>query len=210
MNSKRMFYMLLSTLGLVVMLGIGAVVLGDKMLKNKSAELLDLKITDQVLEQQQSSLLQAKRDLEKYKDLEAIAKAIVPKDKDQAEAVQQISQIATEAKVDLTTISFPSSNLGQKTTNTNKTDEKTESTTPAPPPVSQVVPVSGIKGVYQLDVTIVSNPVKPVTYNQLVDFLQRLEKNRRTAQVSGIIIDPNDADRSLLTFTLTVGIYLKP
>ncbi|MEK7603154.1 MAG: hypothetical protein AAB459_02850 [Patescibacteria group bacterium] len=205
-----MFYILLGALGLVLLLGIGAIILGDSMLKKKSAELVELKVSDQVLEQQQTALLQAKKDLEKYKDLESIARSIVPKDKDQAEAVQQISQIAAEANVDLTTISFPSSNLGQKTTTAKPSTEKSETPAPAAPPVSQVVPVSGISGVYQLDVTIVSNPVKPVTYAQLVDFLERLEKNRRTAQVSGIVIDPNDANRSLLTFTLTVGIYLKP
>lgn len=210
MNSKRMFYILLGALGVVILSGAGAVVLGDSMLKKKSSELIDLKISDQVLEQQQTALLQAKKDLEKYKSLELIAKAIVPKDKDQAEAVQQISQIASEAGVDLTTISFPSSNLGQKTATTKSTDEKSDSSTPKTPPVSQVIPVNGISGVYQLDITMVSNPLKPVSYSQLVDFLQRLEKNRRTAQVSGIVIDPNEANRSLLTFTLTVGIYLKP
>lgn len=208
MNSRRVHIIMLLAIAFTLALSIGTVVFGNSTLKSKSAKLQELKLEDKVLEEQQASLLQAKKDLEKYKTLEDIAKAIVPKDKDQAKAVREISQIAAASNINLVSISFPSSSLGQKVAPV-KTEEgataKVETKN-----VSQAKPVTGITGVYQVAVTLTSDPSQPITFDQLVAFLQQLEKSRRTAQVSDLNIDPDTKDRNKLTFSLTINIYTKP
>ena len=135
-----------------------------------------------------------------YAELEKIAKSVVPQDKDQAEAVREIVNIAAANGVSLSTISFPASNLGslnaQATTTTTS--------------LSQLQPVKNIPGVYQLQISVVGDPNKPVAYDKFISFLAALERNRRTAQVSTISIQPNLANRNLLTFTLSLNEYIKP
>jgi hypothetical protein len=208
MSSRRVHTIMLIAIALTLALSVGTVVFGNNMLKSKSVKLQELKLEDKVLEEQQASLLQAKKDLEKYKTLEDIAKAIVPKDKDQAKAVREINQLAAASNINLVSISFPSSSLGQKATPA-KTEEGTSAKTETKS-ISQAKPVAGINGVYQVAVTLTSDPSQPITFDQLVDFLQQLEKNRRTAQVSDLNIDPDTKDRNRLTFSLTINIYTKP
>jgi len=46
--------------------------------------------------------------------------------------------------------------------------------------------------------------------NNFIDFLDNLEQNRRTAQVSGVTITPDPQNPSLLSFSLVVNVYIKP
>ncbi len=70
--------------------------------------------------------------------------------------------------------------------------------------------VDGIPGVYALPITIQQEATAPITYAKFISFLQSLENNRRTAQVSNVNVTPNTQDRSKLTFSLTVNAYIKP
>ncbi len=177
-----------------------------------------LKVEDKVLEEQQSALNQANKDIVKYSELEKDAKTVVPQDKDQAKAVLEIIQIAKQSNIAIKSITFPSSNLGAKaaptTNSSDSSDKSSSSSTPPPPPISQAKPVDGIKGVYSLEMNIVpdSDNGNVVSYYQFLDFLQRLENNRRTAQVTQIRITPKTSDKqsSIITFTLTINIFVKP
>jgi hypothetical protein len=40
--------------------------------------------------------------------------------------------------------------------------------------------------------------------------LQKLEQNRRTAHVTNLSIQPSEDDRNLVTFSVTLNIYIKP
>ena len=186
------------------------------MLQKKSSKLVDLKLENKVLEEQQSALLKANKDIEKYAELESITKAIVPQDKDQAKSVREIIKIAQESGISIASIAFPSSTLGtaapKATTNSTGSDSSNspQQNTPVTPPVSQVKPVEGISGVYQLEITVQSDTAKPVSYSNLIFFLTRLEQNRRTAQVSKINIQPDPDDIRLLTFNLVINVYIKP
>ena len=82
--------------------------------------------------------------------------------------------------------------------------------TPAAPAISQVKPVEGITGVYQLELNVNTDATSPITYAQLIDFLSRLEQNRRTAQITNLTIQPSPTDRNLLAVTLQLTIYIKP
>lgn len=216
MTSKKVFYILLGGLAASICLVIVGVVLGDMYLHKQTNKLVDLKLQNKVIEEQQSSLIQAKKDIEKYDELDKIAKQIIPQDKDQAKATREILNIADASGIKLASISYPASTLGQApvkaTTDTSSGGSGT--TTPTTPSASasitQVKPVDGLQNVYQYDITVVSDTDAPVSYSKLMTFLQKLEQNRRTAQVTQIIIQPDSQNRNMLNFNLTLTLYVKP
>ena len=215
MTSKKMFYVLVGGFCVSIGLVIAGIVLGDMYLRKQSAKLVDLKLQNKVIEEQQSSLSQAKKDVEKYAELDKIAKQIIPQDKDQAKATLEILNIAKASGVKLASISYPASTLGQAPAKTqSSTDDKSAASGSAPaatsPSITQVKPVDGMQNVYQYDITVVSDTDAPVSYGRLINFLQRLEQNRRTAQVTQISIQPDSQNRNALNFTLTLTLYIKP
>lgn len=209
MSSQR-FYLLM--IGITVALGIsviGVAFLGDHLLQQQSKKLTSLKLDSKVLDEQQTSLSRAKKDIQKYSELEREAKIIVPQDKDQAEAVREIVKIAKDNGVTLATIGFPTSTLGQSTiVAPGSSSSSTKPSTKVS--ISQVQPVKGINGLFVLPINIQQDSASPILYSNFINFLKDLEQNRRTAQVSSINIQPNVKNRNLLSFTLTVNVYIKP
>jgi hypothetical protein len=213
MTSKKVFYLLLGGFCLSIGLVIAGIVLGDIYLHKQSSKLVDLKLQNKVIEEQQSSLAQAKKDVEKYAELDKIAKQIIPQDKDQAKATLEILNIAQASGIKLASISYPPSTLGQapaKPTTGTDSSSSSKTTPTTSPSITQVKPVDGLQNVYQYDITVVSDTDSPVTYSRLTNFLQRLEQNRRTAQVTQISIQPNSQNRNTLNFTLTLTLFVKP
>lgn len=194
--------------GLLGVLTIVAVVVGNQILQQKSKKLADLKLNSRVLDEQQSSLKRAKKDIETYTSLEQIAKAVVPQDKDQAEAVREIVKIAGDNGIKLASITFPASTLGQVVPKAVPTDDTTPKV--KTPPITQVQTVEGIPGVFTLQIIIQQDTSAPITYDKFIGFLTNLEQNRRTAQVSTVSVTPNPQDHSKLTFNLTLNAYIKP
>lgn len=208
-----MYFVMIGVILILSMAFIASVVLGNIFLQQKAKHLNELKIEDKVLDEQQGALLQANKDLAKNAELEKIAKSVVPQDKDQAKAVLEIIEIAKQSNIKIKSITFPSSNLGVKNSSGSSTPSSGDSSSkaPAPPPISQAKPVQGIDGVYSLEMNIIPDDQVPVNYYQFLDFLSRLENNRRTAQVSQIKITPQTPGQSSpITFTLTINIFIKP
>ena len=200
MNSKRLYLLLI---GAVVLLSIASVIgvyYGQKTLEERNTTLNSLKAQSQVLEDQERALVQAKKEIEEYKDLESIARSVVPQEKDQSRTVRELVAIASQNGVTIGGVSFPSSDLG------DKPDPKAK--TQGSGTLSQVEPVDGIPGLYQLNATV--NVPTEVTYSALISFLSALEKNRRTSAISSITITPSADNSSLLTFTLNLNIFIKP
>ncbi len=210
MNSKRIFYGMVGGIIIFIGLVISSVIFGDLYLQKQTAHLVDLKRDYKVLDEQQLALIQANKDIVKYTDLENIAKSIVPQDKDQAKVVREIINIAANSGVPIQYISFPSSSLGQASAKQTVVSP-TDTTTPRiVTPPSQLKTVDGISGVYQMEITVQSATSNPINYQQLIDFLTKLENNRRTAQVSSISVIPDTKNRKLVTFSLVVNVYIKP
>ncbi len=211
MKSKQVFYGMIGLVVIMFGVVVATAVLGDGFLRKQSDKLVELKLENEVVESQATSLLQAKKDIEKYSELESIANQIVPQDKDQARATREIVSIADQAGVNIASIAFPDSTLGQVPKKDPKASTST-TTTPAPAATTetQVKKVDGIPNLYQLEITVTSDTTNPTNYARLIDFLSKLEQNRRTAQVSSISIQPLATNRSLLNFTLTVTVYIKP
>lgn len=214
MTNKRLYYLLI---GIVTLLFVGLIAGtygANKMLTSKAATLTDLKAKSKASKQEQASLIKAKEEVRTYSGLLKITRAIVPEDKDQAAAVREIVNIAAANGVSLGSISFPTSTLGNSITApssapaaANASAKPAVQTSAVP---SQLQPVKSIPGVYQLLITVQGDSSKPVRYSQFVNFLAALERNRRTAQVSSITIEPKADNRNNLTFTLSLNEYIKP
>jgi len=209
MNAKRVFWLMSGLVAILSGLAITGVVIGNVFLQKQSAKLFELKLQNSVLDEEQASLVQANKDVEKYAELEKIAKTIVPQDKDQANAVREIVSLADSSGVTLKSVTFPTSTLGQAavvTPSTGGTTPKASQT----PTLTQVKAVDGIPGVFSMEISISSDDTKPISYRAFLDFLTKLEQNRRTAQVSTISIQPNTKALDSLSFNITVNVYIKP
>lgn len=221
MNSKRLFFVLI---GLVALLGIGgiaSVYFGNDQLKRKSQQLRQLKIESGSLEEQQKALIQAKKDIDRYSELEKIAKSIVPQEKDQARTIREIVKLAADHGIRIGSITFPASTLGQAAAAKPATPAPADPgngaagspATPAAtaaPTTTQVKAVEGIAGVYQMEVNVQADSASPVTYQQLLDFLKSLEQSRRTSQVSNLTVTPDQKKRNMVTFSLVINVHIKP
>lgn len=212
MNSKRTYYLMCGLILLfVVAIGVSAYETNG-LLGRQSRTLVSAKAKLAALQQEQIELAQAKKDIAAYNDLYQISKVVVPENKNQAEAVRQIVNIASQNGVNLQAITFPASTLG---------GSKTPSSTGAVaingpsaigagnPSLSQLRKVSNIPGVYVLELKVDGATVKQDGYGELISFLAGLEQNRLTALVSNITITP-DNQQGLFQFTLTLDIYIKP
>jgi hypothetical protein len=199
MKSKQLYYGLV---GVLVLLGVGFLGVAyeaNALLGNQATKLSKLRADSDVLDSTQVTLAKNKQDIAKYHDLNSIAATIVPQDKDQAEATREIVNLAQQSGIaKLSSITFPSSTLGATVGATGNTN------------LTQLTPVKGMAGVYQLQITVSQSSGDEVPYNQLTNFLEKLEQNRRTAQVSSITVQPKANDPNLVTFTLVINEYIKP
>ncbi len=199
MDNKKLSIALASLTGLLTIGLLASVFFANKLLTTKSVELSKLKAQSQVADELQISLKKNKADIIKYTPLNTIAKTVVPQDKNQAQTVSEIVKIANDSGITkLTSITFPASTLGG--TGGAK----------AGAGLTQVTPVKGIPGVYLLPITITQDSNNTIRYGQFITFLQKLENNRRTAQVSSISITPDSKDPTNISFTLIVNEYIKP
>jgi hypothetical protein len=220
MTSKRLHTVLMAGLALLFLGLIGGTYATNKLLASQADKLTALKAKSMALDQEQLSLTRAKKDIKKYDKLDKIAQAVVPQDKNQAEAVREIVNIAAANDVSLASISFPASTLGNLPGGT-AAPSSSGSTVVSPTPsagagnskagsLSQLTPLRNIPGVYQLPITIKGDTNNPVQYEKFINFLSDLEHNRRTAQVETITLQPTIGNRDYVTFELTLSEYIKP
>lgn len=195
MSAKQLFYILLSLIVLLIAAVPAGVFYGSSLLESTAAKLDTLKLENRTLDAQHASIAHARQDIAKYRELDTIARVIVPQDKDQARTVRQLIEYTKATGITVGSIDFPSSNLGQ--------------TKNASVP-SQATPVPDITGLFQLPITLQSDTRKPISFTQLTNFLKLLENNRRTAQVSRLIITPNDSTGKNLSFEVVLNVYSKP
>lgn len=198
MNSKKIFYILS---GLLIALGVGVFACAygaNAVLQKQSDTLVGLKASNLATENERAQLVKNKADIAKYHDLNEIAKSVVPQDKDQAQAVREIVNIANQSGINkLSSIAFPPSTLGGTKVKTSNG-------------LTQVTPVKGVPGVYDLQITITQANTDPVPYSSFTNFLTKLEQNRRTAQVSNITVQPDAKNPNMVSFTLVIDEFIKP
>lgn len=199
-KAKQLYYLLVTLIVLLCLGFIGIAYGTDKILGSKANRLSKVKADSEAAQSLQTSLSRNKQDIKKYSELNTIAETIVPQDKDQAEAVREIVNLASQSGISkLSSITFPSSTLGSLTPGTKGNSSLT-----------QLVPVKGMTGVYELQITITQDSTNRVPYDQFLTFLQKLEQNRRTAQVSSITVSPDTQHPDKVAFNLVINEFIKP
>lgn len=201
MKAKQLYYLLVVACCVMTVtlfaVGYGA----NHLLSQQANKLSKLRGDTQAAEQQQTSLIKDKKDLVKYSELNTIAASVVPQDKDQAQAVQQIVNIASSNGIpNLSSITFPTSTLGTKTSGTTSSKSS----------LTQLIPVAGISGVYNMQITITQVTSDSVPYDNFISFLTGLEQNRRTAEVTSITVQPDATHPNRVSFTLVLNEFIKP
>ncbi len=204
MNSKRVFFIMVGAVILLVGLSAFVTFAGRKLIIAEGEKLTNLKLEQEVLEKRATSLRQAEQDIKKYEELEQIARSVVPRDKDQARTVVDIVSMARDSGISITNINFPQSLLGQVSKGGGSKGKMTD------PNLTQLTALDNPKGVYSMEIRIDTDDSRPVQYSKLLNFLGKLETNRRTAQVTNISIAPSPSNRNLISFTLTLTTYVKP
>lgn len=199
MNSKRLFFVLVAALVAINAGGIALLIMGNKVLDKQNSKLTELKVEANTLDSVQQSLVRAKKDVEKYKDLAQVVETVVPQEKDQVRTIREIVQIAQQAGVPIDSINFPTSTLGS--------NAKSGGSTPTTTTNTQTQKVDGLNNVERLEITITSS--RQVPYSNFILFLQKLEQNRRTSQVSSITVAPSSTDKSRVNFSFVVNVYIK-
>lgn len=211
MNSQKLFC---GMCGLLALLAIGVVVSvaqANGVLEQHATGLADVKAANQMLDRQKSQLISDKKDVAKYSSLNDIAKTVVPQDKDQAEAVREIVNLASQSGIPkLSTIAFPPSTLGTATITATPGTTVIPTVPTSAKTLTQVTPVKGIPGVLDLQITITQANTDPVSYQSFITFLSKLEQNRRTAEVSSITVQPQPKNPNAVAFTLVIDEFIKP
>ncbi|MDQ3065494.1 MAG: hypothetical protein M3Q36_04475 [bacterium] len=203
MTPKRLYYVMLGAIALLIILSAAGTYLANKSLKAEGDKLLELKMEQAVLDKQSAALAQAKKDITEYEDLEVIAKSIVPQEKDQARTVLEIIKLAREAGISISSIDFPDSLLGEAAAK-GKTSKSIDNNT------TQLTPLDKPKGLFVMEISVTSDADQPVTYAKMLNFLRKLESNRRTAQLVDLSIQPSETNRNLVTFSLVINSYVRP
>lgn len=218
MTSKRLYYILLSTL-LILIIGIGvSVYFGNKIMQDKANELKIIDLEDKVTTKKLSLLQNAKKELNDNKDLQATIDEALPKTKNQAEVVAELYQMAAQSNIKISSITFPSSTLGDKKASTgsastdgSSAQSSTASNTPTSNSTStQTKPVPSVSGVNSVDVALTFAPTsgESIPYNNMLEFLSLVEQNRRTMLINTLQITP-DLKNGGVSFSVNLKLFVK-
>jgi len=203
-RAKRFFYLLLGCLVIIILLIIGGVYMGTVLMKRSSVKLIQIKLNNIGHDITEQNFLQARKQLDKYRPVGEILQKILPKQKDQALAVKELYKISDETGVQIHSIQFPNSTLGQKAGSTGQsgTGGATANST-----LTQAKAVEGMPGVMGIDINL--SIKNSVSYDNLINFLQKIELNRRSMQVKSITIG-RDSKNEGITANLIITIFVKP
>lgn len=198
MNARTTHNILLGLILVLALLLVASVSYGLSRLENSSESLQEAKIQREVINQREQLLFEAKKDIEEYSELEEVSSRVIPQEKDQARTVREIIQIAEASSVKVSNISFPTSNLGAEAEPESQMNDV----------LTQATPVQGSPGLFELSLSVQTG--EAISFANFIDFLEGLEQNRRTSQVNSVSIIPSQDDRSQVTFSINLSVYLKP
>ena len=189
----------MAVLILLVLATAGGLGFSNIFMKKSADKLIGTKLDNIAYDNQEQTYLQARKDLEKYAALNEIMQKVLPKSKDQAQAVSELYKIGDETNIKVESIQFPSSSLGSKTTDASASS------------VTQAKSVDGMPGVLGIDITVQLAPTHgdSISYDDMISFLQKVEVNRRSMQIKQITVNA-DTKNGGVTFELTLTIFVKP
>lgn len=211
MNAKKLYMILVGGIIGLSVVSLALLYVAGLIMQKSANNLVSVKLDNLALDEQEKAYLQARKDLEKYKDLAATIENVLPKSKDQARAVREIYKIGDESNIAIDKISFSSSTLGQKTSSVSTSSKSTTQV------LSQAKAVDGMPGVLGVDMDMALRSSKSsksyISYSDLLNFLQKVELNRRSMQIKklSVEVDPTATSKDNISgVDITVTIFVKP
>lgn len=187
LTSQNAFYLLLAVLIISIVAVIFMLKWANGQLEAKSNAIAEKREQSAMLERQTEQARLYKTELEELGDLTEVVDTILPESKSQENVVGELVDIAAKRGLKLENIAFAGS-----------ADEKN-------PETSQTEKVKELPGVFALKVEtqIVTN------YENVLQFLEDLENNRRQFEVTSLAIEPKE-DGVNFTASLSISTYIKP
>jgi len=197
LTSFRVFVLLCAACGLMLAAAFGLTYGANKLFTTQAGTLDDAKVDHAVAEDRETALATAQANIKKYETLNEIAQGVIPQDKDQARTVGEIVAIANRNNINIGGITFPASRLGN--TSRSKATSNAE---------SQLTPVKGVSGLYVMQVAVTSSGLS--RYDNFLRFINDLQSNRRTANITSVSAQPSSTNRNFVTFDLSINAYIRP
>lgn len=218
-SPKRLFYLLIATLFILCAGLITLTIYTNIWLTKKADRLVILKLDTIGLEEKRNVNQQAARYLKENSSTRDLLDKVVPKSKDQANAIGELLKISEEIGVTINTMTFPESELGNNTTGKTVAGTTPSAAATNVNAITQAKPVVNIPGLLGIEVSLSQIDRRGgasgsgVTYKQLLGFLEAVEKNRRTMQIKTLQVSPlktSTGSISGYSLTLTMNIFVKP
>ena len=196
-NPKKVFFVMMGVIALIALAGAGVFYYADSLFANNASEIADLKADDAVLEEQIRKGREIEQQLNDIAFLEPVIEEVLPSEKEQSNLVGELARIEAQTGISLLNINFPGSDIGEG----------------ADPTTTQTEDLESLGTVKLLPVT---TSFQCVSFNQLLNFLEKTEDNRRKMQVTKIDIlrrsNTKDATCQVgrLDVSLTIEVYINP
>jgi hypothetical protein len=196
MTAKNTHKLLMTVLILLIIIAASALIVSSYIMQKSANKLIQAKLDNVGYDSEEQTYLQARKDLDEYSALNEIIQKILPKNKDQAQAVSELYKIGDETGITIASVTFPSSTLGQKSSSSNS--------------VTQAKAVDGMTGVLGIDIAIELQPASgaSISYDNMISFLQKVEVNRRSMQIKQITVNADTVNGGV-TFNMTLTIFVK-
>lgn len=168
LNAKTFFY---GQLGLIFIFGAilaAGTYYGNGLLAAKAKKIQEIHADIDLVQEKKAETAKLQKKIDTLADVKDLALKVLPKDKDQASLLAQIYDIAKGFNISLSDISFSSSSKGPSST--SQTEE--------------------LKDAKSVRVYPLTTGIECVSYPTFLSFLERLEVNRRKAQISSLSIQP--------------------
>jgi Tfp pilus assembly protein PilO len=186
LTSKITFFSLLAALAIVI-IAVGFMLYwSNSQLENRSASIEEKRMIAAELDAKTVAASKLKEELQQKSELVTVASDVLPDSKSQENIVGELIDIAASRGLKLESISFAG---GQ---------------TVVDPETSQTEKVDGLPGVFSLSI----NTSIETDYENVLQFLEDLENNKRQFEVTNLSISPSEDE--LFSVLLSIVTYIKP
>ena len=191
MKNKRISLLLSLLLFLAISCSVGVLYVMHKYITKIDKSISELKSKDEAGVKQLADLNLAEQQVKKYQDFSSISTQVLPKTYNQTE-LNLIVNLAKQSGISLTSISV-SNGIA----------------TSLPGPCrAPLVAYADIKGV--CSVTFRIQPSEAVSFDQFMNFITRLEQNRRKILISNLSLSPAGDKSNNLTFSAELNLFTRP
>ncbi len=186
LTPKTSFFGLLGALALVSIAVIFTLYWSKSQLDNRSQTIDEKRTQVQELDTKTEAAIQLREELEENAELVQVTEDILPDSKSQENIVGELIDLAAGRGLQLATISFAGAQSSSD------------------PETSQTEKVDGLPGVFSLRLSTAIE----TDYENVLQFLEDLENNKRQFEIQSLSISPNDGDQ--FSVSLAIVTYIKP